>query len=168
MESVQKAMRLSFFDQRTARQVMFEHSATADAVMIVAGVSAVVVMASFFTGTPFDLFGLLEGIIRGIARWLFLSFAIWVMGTKVIKGSGDPQTMIRTSGFATLPLLLEAFTFYWGQLGRVGLAWHLGLLVIVANVVLGVRWIEAAAAVGLGAALILLIQSLLGGTFFRF
>ena len=168
MESVQKAMRLSSFDQRAARQVMFEHSATADAVMIVGGVYAVVIIASFLTGSPFDLFGLLEGIIRGIAGWLFLSFAIWVMGTKVIKGNGDPQTMIRTSGFATLPLVLGAFNFYWGQLGRVGLAWHLGLLVMVAKVVLGITWIEAGAAVGLGAALIYLIQSLLGATFFRF
>ena len=39
---------------------------------------------------------------------------------------------------------------------------------MVAKVVLGLRWIEAGAAVGLGAALIYLIQSLLGATFFRF
>ena len=168
MESVQKAMRLSFFDQRSARQVMFEHSATADAVMIVGGVYAIIIIVNFLTVGAFDLFALLEGIIRGIAGWLFLSFAIWVMGTKVIKGSGDPQTMIRTSGFATLPLLLGAFDFGWGQPGLVGLVWHLGLLVMVAKVVLGLRWIEAGAAVGLGAALIFLIQGLLGATFFRF
>ena len=168
MESLQKSIRLSFFDQRTARQVMFEHSATADAVMIVGGVYAVVIILSFLTAGAFDLFGLLEGIIRGIAGWLFLSFAIWVMGTKVIKGSGDPQTLIRTAGFASLPLVLGALDFVWRELGLVGLLWHVGLLVMVAKVVLGLRWIEAGAAVGLGAALIYLIQSLLGATFFRF
>jgi hypothetical protein len=46
--------------------------------------------------------------------------------------------------------------------------WHLALLVLVAKVVLGLRWIEAGAAVGLGAALIYLIQTLLGATSFRF
>ena len=168
MESLQKALRLSFFDQRTARQVMFEHSATADAVMIVGGVYAVVIIVNFLTAGTFDLFGLLEGIIRGIAGWLFLSFAIWVMGTKVIKGSGDPQTLIRTAGFASLPLVLGALNFVWSGLGLVGLLWHVGLLVMVAKVVLGLRWIEAGAAVGLGAALIYLIQTLLGATFFRF
>jgi hypothetical protein len=46
MESVQKAIRLTFFDQRTARQVMFEHSATADAVMIVGAVHAPVLVVT--------------------------------------------------------------------------------------------------------------------------
>ena len=168
MDSVQKATRLSFFDQRTARQVMFEHSATADAVVIVAAVYAIVIAANSWRNGSFDLIGLLEGVIRGLAGWLFLSFAIWVMGTKVLKGNGDPQTMIRTAGFASLPLLLGALNFIWPSSGLVGLIWHLGLLVLVAKVVLGVRWIEAGAAVGLGAALIYLIQTLLGATLFRF
>ena len=168
MESVQKATRLSFFDQRTARQVMFEHSATADAVMIVAGVYALLLAIELLRRGSFDLFGLLEGVIRGVAGWLFLSFAIWVAGTKLIKGNGDPQTLIRTTGFASLPLLLGALNFIWPQFGLVGLLWHLALLVLVAKVVLGLRWIEAGAAVGLGAALIYLIQTLLGATLFRF
>ena len=48
MESLQKAIRLTFFDQRTARQVMFEQSATADAVMIVAAVHAIVLWSYRF------------------------------------------------------------------------------------------------------------------------
>ena len=136
--------------------------------MIVAAVYAIVIAVNSFRSGSFDLIGLLEGVIRGLAGWLFLSFAIWVMGTKVLKGNGDPQTMIRTAGFASLPLLLGALNFIWPSSGLVGLLWHLGLLVLVAKVVLGVRWIEAGAAVGLGAALIYLIQTLLGATLFRF
>jgi Yip1 domain len=168
MESIQKAVRLALFDQRTTRQVMFEHSATADAVMIVAGVYAVVILVGSLGNGSFDLLGLLEGVIRGVAGWLFLSFAIWLMGTKLIKGNGDPQTLIRTAGFASLPLLLTSLTFIWSQSGLLGFVWHLALLVLVAKVVLGLRWIEADAAVGLGFALIFLIQTLLGATFFRF
>ena len=111
----------------------------------------------------FDLLGLIEGVIVGIAGWLFLSFAIWLMATKVLKGNGDAQTMIRTAGFASLPLLLGAVSLSW-----LGVLWHIALLVVVAKVVFGMKWVEAAAAVALGAALIYLIQTLLGAAFFRF
>jgi hypothetical protein len=163
MESLQKAIRLTFFDQRTARQVMFEQSATADAVMIVAAVHAIVLLVISFRFGVFDLLGLIEGVIVGIAGWLFLSFAIWLMATKVLKGNGDAQTMIRTAGFASLPLLLGAVSLSW-----LGVLWHIALLVVVAKVVFGMKWVEAAAAVALGAALIYLIQTLLGAAFFRF
>ena len=163
MESLQKAIRLTFFDQRTARQVMFEQSATADAVMIVAAVHAIVLMVVSIRFGVFDLLGLIEGVIVGIAGWLFLSFAIWLMATKVLRGNGDAQTMIRTAGFATLPLLLGAVSLSW-----LGVLWHIALLVVVAKVVFGMKWVEAAAAVALGAALIYLIQTLLGAAFFRF
>lgn len=163
MESVQKAVRLTFFDQRTARQVMFEHSATADAVMIVGAVHAIVLVVTSLRFGSFDLLGILEAVIIGIAGWLFLSFAIWLMATKLLKGSGDPQTMIRTAGFASLPLLLGAVGFDW-----VGVLWYVALLVVVAKVVFGMRWLDAGAAVALGAALIYLIQTLLGAAFFRF
>ena len=163
MESVQKAIRLTFFDQRTARQVMFEHSATADAVMIVAAVHAIVILVLSVRSGTFNLLGILEGVIIGIAGLLFLSFAIWLMATRLLKGNGDPQTMIRTAGFASLPFLLGAVDFAW-----LGLLWYLALLVVVAKVVFGLRWVEAGAAVGLGAALIYLVQTLLGAAFFRF
>jgi len=163
VESAQKAIRLTFFDQRTARQVMFEHGATADAVMIVAAVHAIVILVNSIRFGTFDLLGLLEGVIIGIAGWLFLSFAIWLMATKLLKGNGDPQTMIRTAGFASLPLLLGAVGLAW-----VGVLWYVALLVVVAKVVFGLRWVEAGAAVVLGAALIYLVQIILGATFFRF
>lgn len=163
MESLQKAIRLTFFDQRTARQVMFEQSATADGVMIVAAVHALVLLVISFRFGVFDLLGLIEGVIVGIAGWLFLSFAIWLMATKVLKGNGDAQTMIRTAGFASLPLLLGAVSLSW-----LGVLWHIALLVVVAKVVFGMKWVEAAAGVALGAALIYLIQTLLGAAFFRF
>ncbi len=163
MESVQKAIRLTFFDQRSARQVMFEHSATADAVLIVAAVHAIVLLVTALRFGSFDLLGILEGVIVGIAGWLFLSFAIWLMATKLLKGNGDPQTMIRTAGFASLPLLLGAVGFDW-----VGVIWFVALLVLVAKVVFGMRWVEAGAAVALGVALIYLVQILLGAAFFRF
>jgi len=163
MESLQKAIRLTFFDQRTARQVMFEHSATADAVMIVGAVHAIVLVVLSIRFGSFDLLGVLEGVIIGIAGWLFLSFAIWLMATKLLKGNGDAQTMIRTAGFASLPLLLGAVNLSW-----LGVLWHVALLVVVAKVVFGMKWMEAVAAVALGAALIYLIQALLGAAFFRF
>lgn len=163
MEVIQKAFRLATFDRRTATHVMLDHSATGDAVLLVAGVQALVIVVLFFRVGTFSITSLLEGVIRGLAAWLFLSFAIWLMGTKVLKGNGDPQTMIRTAGFATLPLLLGAVGLSW-----LGLVWYLAVLVLVAKLVLGSGWGEAAAAVALGAALIYLIQTLLGAALFSF
>lgn len=163
MEVIQKAFRLATFDRRTATRVMLDQSATGDAVLLVAGVQALVIVVLFIRVGAFSITSLLEGVIRGLAAWLFLSFAIWLMGTKVLKGNGDPQTMIRTAGFATLPLLLGAVGLSW-----LGLVWYLAVLVLVAKLVLGSGWGEAAAAVGLGAALIYLIQTLLGAALFRF
>ncbi|HSL25379.1 MAG TPA: YIP1 family protein [Acidimicrobiia bacterium] len=163
MEALQRALRLSFFDRRTANQIMFDHSATGDAVLLVAAVQAAVIAVLFLRAGAFSPMALLEGAIGGIAGWLFLSFAIWLMGTRVLKGSGDAQTMIRTTGFGTLPLLLGAAGYGW-----VGLVWHLAILVLVARVVLGLDWAEAGGAVALGAALIYLIQTLLGAALFRF
>jgi hypothetical protein len=163
MDTIQRALRIALFDQRAVTRVMLDQSATGDAVLIVAGVNAAVIVVLFIRAGAFSLTGLLEGTLRGLAGWLVLSFAIWLMGTKLIKGSGDPQTMIRTSGFATLPLLLGAIGF-----ALVGLIWHLALLVLVARQVLGKGWGEAAAAVALGAALVFAIQTLVGGALFRF
>ncbi|HEY7564407.1 MAG TPA: YIP1 family protein [Acidimicrobiia bacterium] len=163
MDAILRAFRIALFDQRAVTRVMLDHGATGDAVLLVAGVNAVVEVVQVFFGGRFSLVGLLEGTLRGLAGWLVLSFAIWLMGTKLLKGNGDPQTMIRTAGFATLPLLLGAFGY-----GLVGLVWHLALLVLVARQVLGKGWGEAAAAVALGAALIFAIQTLVGGALFRF
>lgn len=163
MESLKKALRLAAFDRRTAVSVMFDHAATGDAVLIVAAVHLIVVLVAFVRVGVFNLLGLLESMILGVAGWLFLSFAIWISGTRVFKGTGEAQTLIRTSGFAHLPLLLGAV-----GLALVGLVWYLAVLVLVTAVVVGLGWKEAIGAVLLGTALVYLVQILFRAPFLLF
>ena len=169
-ENLRHALRLSFFDRQAARRISFDASATADAVVLVAAIEAVQVGVLLAVTRRFDLIGLLEAVILGIAGWLILAAAIWLMGTKVLKGSGAIEAMIRVSGFARLPLLLGVVDYLMGSgiFRLVGLVWHLALLVVTAGVVLGLQLKEALAAVALGAALIAVVQLVFGAALFRF
>ena len=68
--------------------------------------------------------------------------------------------MMRGAGFGTLPLLLAVVNLGW-----VGTLWQLAILVVVTIVVLGLELKEAAGAVLLGAALVVLIQLLFRAPF---
>lgn len=149
------------FDRRTARELMFDSSATGDAVLLVAAIHVVIVLTRMIMAGVFDLIGLLETAIFGVAGWLILSFAIWLMGTKVLKGSGDVQALMRVAGFASLPLLLGIVGLGW-----VGSIWQLAILVVGTSVVLGQDLKEALGSVVLGAALVLVIQLLFRAPFF--
>lgn len=168
-ENVRSALRLASFDRQAARRISFDTTATADAVMLVAAIEAVLVGALLATARRFDLIQLLEAVILGIAGWLILAAAIWLMGTKVLKGSGEIEAMIRVSGFARLPLLAGIVDYLTGRsiFSLIGLVWHLALLVIVAGVVLGLRLKEALAAVALGAALVAIVQLVFRTALFR-
>ncbi|HEX2421473.1 MAG TPA: YIP1 family protein [Acidimicrobiia bacterium] len=169
-ENFRSAIRLASFDRQAARRIGFDSSATADAVVLVAAIEAVLVGALLVTARRFDLIGLLQSVLLAIAGWLILAAAIWVMGTRVLKGAGEIEAMIRVSGFARLPLLVGIVDYLTGRsiFGLIGLLWHLALLVIVAGVVLGLRLKEALAAVALGAALVAVVQLVFRTALFRF
>lgn len=169
-ENLRHAFRLASFDRQTARRLGFDASATADAVVLVAAIEAILVGVRLALARRFDLINLLEAVILGIAGWLILAAAIWLMGTRVVKGSGEIEAMIRVSGFARLPLLLGAVDYFTRTsfLDLVGLVWHLALLGLVAGVVLGLKLKESVAAVVLGAAVVLVVQLVFRAAFFRF
>lgn len=153
LATINRAVRLTMMDRRTATELMFDSSATGDAVLLVGAIHVVVTLAQMLVAGTFSIMILLQSAIYGVAGWLILSFAIWIMGTKVIKGSGDPQALIRVTGFASLPLLLGAVGLGW-----VGTIWQLVIVVVATAVVLGLQIKEAVGAVLLGAALVLVIQ----------
>lgn len=169
-ENVRSALRLATFDRQAARRIGFDSTATADAVVLVAAIEAVLVGALLVIARRFDLIGLLESVLLGIAGWLILAATVWVMGTRVLKGAGEIEAMIRVSGFARLPLLIGMVDYLTGRsiFSLIGLLWHLALLVIVAGVVLGLRLKEALAAVALGAALVAVVQLVFRTALFRF
>jgi hypothetical protein len=166
VEQIAKAFRVALFDRRTAASVSFNNDATGDAVLIVAGVYAALKIVGFVRGGSFDIFELLQSMVLGVAGWIFLSFAVWLMGTRLIKGSGEAQTVIRLIGFAHFPLLLTALGS--DVIGLVGLVWYLSAVAVVTSGGLGLKLKESVASVVLGAALVFLIQSLLQVPFLFF
>jgi Yip1 domain len=160
ISTLQRAARMAGFDRRVATELMFDTSAMGDAVLLVAGIHVVIGLVASIRGGFFDVVGLLTAAIYGVAGWLILSFAVWIMGTRVLKASGDVQALMRGAGFGSLPLLLAVVGLAW-----VGTIWHLAVVVLVTRVVLGLEWKEAAGAVLLGAALVVLIQLLFRAPF---
>jgi hypothetical protein len=160
LKSLQRAARLAGFDRRVASELMFDTSAMGDAVLLVAAVHLAIGLVLSIRIGRFDIVELLTAAIYGVAGWLILSFAIWLMGTRLLKGTGDVQAMMRGAGFGTLPLLLAVVNLGW-----VGTLWQLAILVVVTTVVLGLELKEAVGAVLLGAALVVLIQLLFRAPF---
>jgi hypothetical protein len=168
-QAIERAFRIATFDRKAARQVSFDSSATGDAVLLVAAIEAVVALAFVLAGGGFDLRIFVESVILGVASWLILAAAIWLMGTRVLKGSAAIESMFRVSGFARLPLLLGAVDGFVGNrlFGQIGLVWYLALLVVATGVALGLGWKESLGAVVLGTAVVLLIQLIFRASFFR-
>jgi hypothetical protein len=167
--AIQRALRLAMFDKPAASKLLFDTNATGDAVLLAAAIEAVVAIAFMVAAGAFGLRALIEPVILGVASWLFLAGAIWLMGTKIIKGSGALESLFRVTGFARLPLLLGAVdAFVGGSLfGQIGLLWYLAVVVVVTGVALSLGWKEALGAVVLGAAAVLLIQLIFRAPFFR-
>ncbi|MGQ0847888.1 MAG: YIP1 family protein [Actinomycetota bacterium] len=166
MEAIRRALKLAAFERRTVTGLMYDSSATGDAVLIVAGVQAVLLAITFFRAGRFSLTDLVQSVILAIAGWLILAFSVWLMGTKLLKGSGEVESIVRTSGFGRLPLLLGAAGIEW--LTWFGLFWHLAVLVVAVGVVFGLKQKDAIATVALGFGLVLVVQLLFRATFFAF
>lgn len=168
-QAIQRAIRVASFDKQASRQLLFDSSATGDAVLLVAAVEAVVAVAAMIAARFFDLSFFVETVILGVARWLILAAAIWFMGTRLLKGSSAIDAMFRVTGFAALPLLLGAVDGFVNNrlFGWLGLLWYLAAVVVAAGVALSLGWKEALGAVVLGAAVILLIQLIFRAPLFR-
>jgi hypothetical protein len=168
-EVLQRAFRIAAFDKRSARTVAMDSSATGDAVLLVAAIEAVVAIAALIAIGAFDIRFFVESVILGVASWLILAGAIWLMGTKLLKGSGAIESVFRVSGFARLPMLLGAVDGFVGSrlFSQLGLVWYLAVLVVALGVALGLGWKESLGAVVLGTAVVLLIQLIFRASFFR-
>lgn len=144
-----------------------------DAVLLVALVHAVVFIAgSLISGNllrrPDNLvLGLIETLIYGVAQWILLAGATWLGGTKLFKGEAQLPTVIRVHGYAYLPLLLTALAFIapggtmGSVIGVVAVVWFLASLIVASSVAMALGTKEAAYAVLIGYAVLLLARAIL-------
>jgi hypothetical protein len=89
--------------------------------------------------SPFVLFGpvvAIGAVVTAVLGWAVGSFVLWAVGTKVIPGritSVDVPTVLRTTGFAYVPMVAMALAFVPVLGSLIGLAaglWCLYLIVL--------------------------------------
>lgn len=150
-------MRASILDRRAHTELFFDSDATADAVLLVAAINAVVYFGLVLRigFSALSLTGLLETVIFGLIGWLILAAATWLLATKLFEGSGQLQTMMRLHGHCELPLLLGVI----GPIGSiVGLIWSAAAKVVATSEGASVDLLKSVAAVLLGYALVILVR----------
>lgn len=159
MRALKRAVRSAIFDRKVNTELFFDSDATADAVLLVAAIGAVVyfgVLARIGFGA-FSVTGLLEAVIYAVVGWLILAVGTWVAATKLFDGSGQMQTMMRLHGHAELPMLLALFG---GIIGTLGLAWTLAAKVPATGEAGSLDTMKSVAAVLVGFALVVIVRLL--------
>ena len=111
MRTLQRAVRAALFDRKVHRDLFFDSDATADAVLLVAAISAITYLGAVVrVGLgAFSVTGLFEVVIGGLVGWLILAGGTWLAATKLLQGGGQLQTMMRLHGHCELPLVLVVF-----------------------------------------------------------
>jgi hypothetical protein len=157
MRALKRAVRSAIFDRKVNTELFFDSDATADAVLLVAGIGAVVyfgAVARVGLGA-FSITGLLEAVIYAVVGWLILAVGTWVAATKLFDGSGQMQSMMRLHGHAEMPLLLALFG---GLIGTLGLAWSLAAKVPATAEAGSLDTMKSVAAVLVGFALVVIVR----------
>lgn len=159
MRALKRAVRSAIFDRKVNTELFFDSDATADAVLLVAGIGGVVyfgAVARVGLGA-FSITGLLEAVIYAVVGWLILAVGTWVAATKLFDGNGQMQTMMRLHGHAELPMLLALFG---GIIGTLGLAWSLAAKVPATAEAGSLDTMKSVAAVLVGFALVVIVRLL--------
>ncbi|HEX2154125.1 MAG TPA: YIP1 family protein [Acidimicrobiia bacterium] len=155
MRALRRSVRASVLDRRVHSELFFDSDATADAVLLVAAISAVVYVGNVIRFGFFSVTGLLESVIFGLVAWLILAGATWLAATRLFDGSGQLQTMMRLHGHCELPLILAVI----GPIGSiVGLVWSAVAKVVATSEAGSVDTIKAVASVLIGFALVFIIR----------
>ena len=157
MRTLKRALRSAAFDRKVNTELFFDSDATADAVLLVAGIAVVGylrLMFQFGFGA-FSLTDLFQVVIGSVVAWLILAAGTWVAATKLFEGSGQIQTMMRLHGHAELPLVLTAI----GPIGAtIGLVWSAAAKVPATSEASSLDRTKSFAAVLVGFALVVLIR----------
>lgn len=169
---LQQAWRAATLDRSAFGEWMFGSSATGDAALIVIGVALVRFVVLFAVSAQFStlVLGIITTAINALAGWVFLSVATWFAGTKIFDGVGDWQTVLRMHGLAYLPNIVSTLSAVPGAVGNwsiiIGYVWFLVAAVVGTSVGLSLNTRDATLSVLIGAAILFIIETLLGGVFF--
>lgn len=166
MRTLQRAVRAAFLDRKTHSELFFDDNATADGVMVVAGVAAVVYLWRVIVDAAigFSIEALLQIIIYALIGWLLLAATTWFAASRLFRGSGSVPTMLRLHGFTHLPLILNAAGST--LLAGVAIVWWLVSLVVATKEAAGTTTRDSALSVLIGFALVALVRLLFAIPFY--
>lgn len=168
---VQQAWRAATLDRRAFGEWLFGASATGDAALIVIGVALVRFLVLVVATGDYGVLvlGTITSAINALAGWVFLAVATWFAGTKIFDGVGDWQTVLRMHGLAYLPNLLSVLSVVSGPVGNwsiiIGYVWFLVAAIVGTSVGLSLDRKNATLAVLIGAAILFVIETLIGAAF---
>src|SRR3990170_2616287 len=100
MRTLQRAARSAIFDRRVHRDLFFDSDATADAVLLVAAISALTYLGLVVRAGlgAFSVTNMFEVIIGGLVGWLILAAGTWLAATKLLQGSGHLRGRVARPG----------------------------------------------------------------------
>lgn len=167
-----RAFRATLFDRKPFVEALWDSTATADAALLVIIVSAFVAGVTAFRigfGITSLISGMLSSVITTLAAWLFLAIATWFVGSRLFAPPDDPvrrfeamQVMLRMHGLAFLPV---ALTPIGGLVSVIGGLWYLAAAALGTSIALDSKTWEGGVAVLLGAAVMALINAVIGAPF---
>lgn len=173
MQDVLKtAWRCALLDRNAYSALHFDEYATANAVMLVAGVAVLeAVLVAFRQGVASIVLLVLSLVIQSLAGWAISTGALWLAATKLFDGTGRFEQALRMTGYAWLPFVILAFTAFdilivfsdqFSVLLLIALAWYGAGLYTVGQVLFELEKRNAVAAAILGVAGWLVVRLLLG------
>lgn len=173
-----RAVRAATFDRRTFDEVMWERNATADAVLLIAAISALRVLwdgIRLGVGASRIVGFLVERVITDVAGWLFLAVATWFIASRMFRPGDDhrrrfehAQTVMRVQGIAYLPMILAVFASVSGLISAAGQIWYLAAAAFGTAVALDLKPLQGAVSVVLGMAVLFIFRSLFSLPFLLF
>lgn len=131
-----RAWRGALLDRRAYAEAFWDNEATADGVIVVASVQAVIYLVAVIVTGAFSggmILDLLGSVVSGVASWLILALAVWVSATKIFKAEGAIQTMMAMHGLAYLPTITAVIGIVSPSLSvvsAVGVVWYLAAVTV--------------------------------------
>lgn len=103
-----RLMRAARLDRKLYTEIFFDAAATGDAVLLVAGIYAVLYLALAIgsASVGFSVIGFIGVMLSGLIGWLIVSGGLWLAGTKLFEASARGATVIRLAGFSHAPLAI--------------------------------------------------------------
>jgi len=148
MNVIRRAAQVATFRKATLGGIALDHRATADAAMLVSGISVAGYVWNALTSGSFSIWLLVATAINAVTVWIVMAGLTFLIGKLVSGYQTAMATVMRLQGFAYLPLL-AAVLIPNSPMATACRIWFLAVLVFATAEALETSsYLRAAVAVG--------------------